>query len=597
MLDAAGCVGLATLAVLTYCIGLDRNGLGNPFYAAAVQAGVHSAHDAFFAAIDFSGTMSVDKPPLSLWLMELSVRILGLNPVGELLPDALAGVATTAVVVLMVREWTSLRWGLAAGLLSLASPMAAVMFRFNNPDALLTLLIAATVWCFSSALRRPSTWKLGAAGVLVGAAVLTKLLAGVVVLPVLLGAYALWASTSRAKRAAQIVLVGLTAVVSSIWYFIAVALTPAAQRPWIDGTSDNSPFSLLFSNNVGRLVGNGGSAATSPPGLLRMFNHEELPNFGPLVVMSVLTTVAVVILVGTANRDRLRDLLRTRPVGPAAIAILLNTSALWICLVMSYLQGGYHSYYAVISTPVLAAGITLDVAVIWRHRSTAARTWLLPVLLGTASFDAWVWSRDSSGAAFAVSMVISSVVGLLALTWLRRTRLGLIPLLVVALLLPGIYTWDSWHDDHAGGSPLGGPQGAQVSWGEYPPRPNNFNFPSRVSPELRWLLQHSGPYEYAVAMQRSEEAGSVQLATGVNVLPLSGWNQVPAGMFRRFVQLIHLHEVHYFLPTGPRLGFVSWVKAHFLRFHVGDQTVFDLTRPEAMRHHHGRRRSATMTAT
>ncbi|BBH17025.1 putative glycosyltransferase [Nocardioides baekrokdamisoli] len=584
-LDLGACLGLAVLSFVAYCVGLERNGLGNPFYAAAVQSGAHNVHNAFFAAINFGGTMSVDKPPLSLWLMEVSVRIFGLSAFGELLPNALAGVATTAVVVLMVREWTSLRWGLIAGLLSLASPMANVMFRFNNPEALLTLLSAGTVWCFSSALRRPAAWKLAGAGVLIAAAVLTKLLAGIVIVPALIVAYAVWAPTSRMARLRHLVLLGVASIICAGWYFVAVALTPASERPWIDGTTDNNPFSLLFSSNVSRLAGQAAKHSVSPPELFRMFHHEELANYGPIIVLAVLTTVAVASTVWLAHRHEPRRLItlvrgRSRPAGVATAAALMNGSALWVCLVMSYIQASYHSYYAVVSTPILSAGTVLNLVLIWRHPSSVVRVRLmLAILLVTAAFDVWVWSRFSNGLVFGLVMAVACAVGLLGLIMLRRPRAGLAALLVVAIALPGFYTWTSWHDHHVGGSPLGGPLGDQTPWDQYPSHPNNFNQPSRVSPELRQLLQNAGPYQYAVALQKDEAAGSIQLATGVSVLPLTGWSAIPNGMFDELRRLIRARAVRYFLPTGSGNHMTTWVKTHFLRFMVGDQVVYDLTVP------------------
>lgn len=574
--DLAGCLGLGILSVVAYCVELGRSGLGNPFYAAAVQSGAHSFHDAFFAAINFGGTMSVDKPPLSLWLMEISVRVFGLNSFGELLPDALAGMATTAVVVLMVREWTSLRWGLVAGLLSLASPMANVMFRFNNPEALLTLLTVGIVWCFSSALRSPSGWKLAGAGVLIGAAVLTKLLAGVVIVPVLVVAYAVWAPAPRMARFRHLTLLTVSAVVSAGWYFAIVAVTPAAHRPWLDGTTDNNPFSLLFTSNVGRLVGRA-RGPVSPAGLFRMFNHEELANYGPLIVLSLLTTLTMVLGVRLARPD-------------VRAALLINGSAWWVCLVMSYIQGGYHSYYAVVGMPLLTAGTMLNLALIRRHPSPVMkRRLLLSVLLVSAAFDAWVWSRYSSSLVFAGAMAVVCAVGALGLMALRRPQAGLAAVLVVALALPGYYTWISWRDHHVGGSPLGGPLGAQTAWENYPPSPDHFNYPSRVTPALRSLLQHAGPYEFAVALQHDAEAASIQLATGVDVFPLTGWNRPPPGMYVQLKRLVGEREVRYFLPTGPPTGILFWVVSHFAHFQVGDQTVYDLTRSAMAPHAHMRR--------
>lgn len=572
-------LGLGAATVVSYCWALGRNGLGNPFYAAAVQAGSHSLHAAFFSAIDFTGTMSVDKPPASLWVMEVSVRLFGLNPVSELLPDAVAGVATTLVVVLLVREWSSLWWGLAAGAVSLVSPMANVMFRFNNPDGFLTLLTVTAVWCVASALRRPATWKLVAAGLVLGVAVLTKLLAGAVIVPVLIAGYLLWSPSPLKRRMRDLVAFAVAFLVSSGWWFVVVALTPSNSRPWIDGTFDNDPFTLLFVSNFQRLTGKHGGSVTAP-GLLRMFGHEELPNYGLYVVLTLVSLIAVGVLAWRAGRWRIALVLfRKQPPGRAIAALFLTLAGGWLIVVMSYIQGGYHSYYAVIATPILAAAITLSMATVWHARpSTTRRFLILGVLLTGAVFNAWVWSRYDTG--HVVDIVVATLAGVGAIMLLTRLpTVGVAVLLAAAMVVPGIYTWMSWHDHHAGGSPVGGPLGAQRPWEAHPPIPNNFNFPSRVAPQLASLLQHAGAYPYAVAMQEDEEAGSVQLATGTTVLPLTGWHYPPPGILERLQALVAAGMVHYFLPSGPPSPITAWVTSNFRGFTVGSQTLYDLTQP------------------
>src|ERR1700733_390001 len=133
---AALLIGTAIL----YLWDLGASGNANDFYAAAVQAGSKSWKAFFFGSFDSSNFITVDKPPASLWPMEISARVFGYNSWSMLVPQALEGVATVGLVYLTVRRWFSANAALLAGAVLALTPVAAMMFRFNNPDALLALL-------------------------------------------------------------------------------------------------------------------------------------------------------------------------------------------------------------------------------------------------------------------------------------------------------------------------------------------------------------------------------------------------------------------------------------------------------------------------
>src|SRR6266571_8751961 len=144
--DDPSWVRLALLALLVgtgilYLWGLRANGNGNAFYAAAVQAGTRSWRAFFFGSFDSSSFITVDKPPASLWVMALSGRIFGFGSWSMLVPQALEGVAAVGLLYGAVRRWSGPVAGLLAGAMLAVTPVAVLMFRFNNPDALLTLLL------------------------------------------------------------------------------------------------------------------------------------------------------------------------------------------------------------------------------------------------------------------------------------------------------------------------------------------------------------------------------------------------------------------------------------------------------------------------
>ncbi len=136
---------LAGTAAL-YLVDLSSSGYANDFYAAAVKSGTESLKAWLFGSLDSANAITVDKPPVSLWLMVLSARIFGFSSFSMLLPQALLGVGTVGVVHAAVRRWSGPAAGLIAGALVALTPVAALMFRFNNPDALLVFLMALAAY-------------------------------------------------------------------------------------------------------------------------------------------------------------------------------------------------------------------------------------------------------------------------------------------------------------------------------------------------------------------------------------------------------------------------------------------------------------------
>ena len=234
-----GLVLLLAATAIAYTWALSDSGWANSFYAAAVQAGTKSWKAFFFGSSDASNFITVDKPPASLWVMEISARIFGLSSWSLLVPQALEGVAAVAVLYATVRRWFAPGAALLSGAVLALTPVAALMFRFDNPDAL---------WpcCSRPRLRdrpRPRT-----GGHLVargrhgpcGTGFITKMLQAFLVLPAIGLVYLRWAPTSLGRRARQLLVAAAALVFSAGWWVVAVQLTPAADRPYIGGSQDNS---------------------------------------------------------------------------------------------------------------------------------------------------------------------------------------------------------------------------------------------------------------------------------------------------------------------------------------------------------------------
>ena len=250
---------LLGLSALLYLWGLGASGYANDFYAAAVQAGTKSWKAFFFGSLDSANSITVDKPPAALWPMELSGRIFGFSSWSMLVPQALLGVASVWLLYATVRRWFGPDAGLLAGALLAITPVAVLMFRFDNPDALMTLLIVAAAYCVTRALENASTKWLLLAGAAMGFSFLAKGLQPFTVLPALAAVYLVAAPTTLRRRLLQLLAAGVTIVVAAGWWVLAVDLTPAADRPYIGGSGNNTALGLAFGyNGLSRITGGTG---------------------------------------------------------------------------------------------------------------------------------------------------------------------------------------------------------------------------------------------------------------------------------------------------------------------------------------------------
>ena len=257
--DRLAFAGLLVAAAALYLVNLSANGWGNDFYAAAVQSMTKSWEAFFFGSFDAGNVITVDKPPAALWVMALSARVFGLSSWSILVPQVLMAVATVALLYAAVRRVACPGAALLAGAAMALTPVAVLMFRFDNPDALLVLLMVAAAYAVVRAVEHAGTRWLLLVGALLGLAFLTKTAQALLVLPALAAAYVWAAPTGLWRRVRQLLAAGLAMVVVGGWWFVAVALWPAADRPYIGGSTNNSAIELALGyNGLGRIFGQGG---------------------------------------------------------------------------------------------------------------------------------------------------------------------------------------------------------------------------------------------------------------------------------------------------------------------------------------------------
>ena len=573
---------------LLYLVGLSRSGYANDFYAAAVKAGTQSWRAFLFGSLDPSNYITVDKPPASLWVMELSGRLFGFSSWSLLVPQALEGVAAVALLYATVRRWFSPAAALLSAALFALAPVAALMFRFDNPDALLTLLLVAAAWATTVAIERGGARWLALAGAAIGFAFLTKMLEAFLVVPALGLAY-LVAAPGPFLRRVRDVLIGLVAVVvAGGWWVAVVELTPASARPYVGGSTDNSILNLIWGyNGVGRLSGQGpgnGANFSGTPGFLRLFNAElggEISWLLPAVAIALLLGVYV-----TATRPR-TDRLRA--------AIILWGG--WLVLmggVFSYMSGVIHSYYAVALAPAVAVPVGVGAVLLWEQRSRiGARLALAAMVIASAAWGyvlldrtpAWhPWLRVAVlvlGLGSAIALVAAG--DLLSRPWLA----ALAAALLFASVAPSAgYALATAATPHTGSTPSSGPVATRGFGG---------GAGAQTSTALASLIEAGGSsYTWAAATASSMTASPLELATGKAVMAIGGFNGGDRAItLARFKQLVAAGKIHYYVAGG-RGGFgggpgrgggggggsseiESWVTSTFAARTVGGTTVYDLS--------------------
>ena len=460
---------LIALAGVLNLWALSRNGWANTYYSAAVRSMTESWHAFLFGAFDAAGVMTVDKPPLALWVQALSARAVGFSSWSLLVPQALMGVVTVALVYDLVRRRFGRAAGFVGGLALALTPVTVAISRHNNPDALLVLCIVAALWCVVRALEDGRTRWLVLSGVCVGLGFEAKMAAALLVVPALAAAY-LWVAPRGRMAALRGLLAGgaAMALVGLAWPML-VWLTPASQRPWVSGTADNSIWSLILGyNGLGRLAGQqGGPAGGGGPGggvfggdtgVLRLLDQSLGGQAGWLLGFAVVAAIALAVV------TRLRR-------GDARTGWLLATGGAFAttAVAFSWAQGIFHPYYVSALAPFTAALVGAGAGEIIRDRRFARVAGPLAIASGLIT-ELIVLHNDASGQLGWLPGVLIAVAGVGAALLLadveRRWRAAVVAVVAGALLIAPA-SWSVQTLGYATSStfPAGGPQTAGFAGG------------------------------------------------------------------------------------------------------------------------------------
>lgn len=570
---------LAGTAVL-YLWNLTASGWANSYYAAATQAASQSWQAWLFGSLDAGNAITVDKPPASLWLSGLFARVFGFSSWTVLAPQALAGVAAVGLLYLTVKRVSGPVAGLLAGTALALTPVATLMFRYNLPDALLILLLVAAAYAVTRATERGDWRWLALAGALVGLAFLTKLLQAFLVLPGFALAYLVAAPVALVRRLQHLAVAAAATVLSAGWYVALVEYWPAATRPYISGSNNDSLLELTLGyNGLGRLFGGGGGVGGAGADGSTAFGGAAGPGrmFGPAFgteISWLLPAGLIAVLAGVWFTRHAARTDRTR-----AALLLWGSWLLVTAVVFSLMTGIVHPYYSVTLAPAIAATVGIGALALWRGRAHRPAALTLSAMVAVtavwtfillARFGTWLpWLRWTI---LAVGVVVATAlaVGVTA-RWVAAVAVA------VALTGSGTFAVATAAEAHTGSIPRSGPDrpdtGRVIVAGR-----------DIANADVAALVRDTDT-TWAAAMVDGTEAANLSLASGRPVLAIGGWNgSDPSPTLAEFQHYVESGQIAYYVEragggppgSGSTSDIVDWVTSTHTPTTVDDQTVYDL---------------------
>ena len=596
-------IALLTATAVAYLWNITVNGMGNEFYAAAVQAGSTNWEAWLFGSLDPNNFITVDKPPVSQWVMALSGQLFGFSSASMLIPEALMAVGSVALLYGAVRRISGPRAALLAGAALALMPVTALMFRFNNPDAVMVLLMTAAAYCAVRALGQNGARWMALAGVALGFAFLAKMLEGLMVMPAIGLVYLVAAPCALRRRLTHLLGSLLAFLASSGWFVLLTLVWPASSRPYLAGSTDNNFMNLVLGyNGFGRVLGHNhygthvdvdpvasaggyhgdfGGFGNQTQGLPRLFTGEFGFEIGWLVPAALLAVVLVMVARGRAART---DIVR-------AGAILFGTWLVIDGLVLSFMKTNVHPYYCLSLAPAVAAMFAIGISEMWRRRDDRlGQIGLATMLMGTAAWSFWILVRNAAWLPpLRWGILVLAVAATAALLWALHGKNRTVASIALAVALIGAlsgttaYTVATLGQPHTGGGPSVGPPDPDGGHGHGWHSDN---------PELNTMLRATTT-KWSAAINRSGAAAGLELSTDTAVMAIGGFTgSDPVPTLDRFQTYVADRQItYYILPeskasdrggffgTNSHTDITDWVKANFTSTKVGTDTVYDLRSP------------------
>ena len=576
----AAIVVVATAAVL-YGWGIGGEGWGNLYYAASVRSMSRSWSNFFFGAFDPKGLVTTDKPPLSQWIQVGFVRVFGFHGWVLMLPQAIEGAATVAVLYLAVRRWSGHRAALLAAVILTFTPIVVAINRDNNPDTLLMLCLVAAAYFVTRALQEDRLRWILLTGVMIGLGALTKSLTAWMILPAIGVSYLVAAPARLVRRIGALALLGVVVMVGSLWWPTAVDLVPKSNRPYVESSTDDRELNLvLVTDGLDRVIApHEPSAPAHSPAITAAVDAEPARepvtgNPGPTRLFGVqfggqiawLLPLAVICCLAGCFSAWRRSTSWFRRGGWLFWSIWLAVA----CGVISDGNGIGHLYYANEIAPALAATTGAGLVIMARAWRDGDRLgWLLPVGMGIETVAATLLARRHVGSLPWLAPTILACGGIaVVVILLSRGALGdrlsperLRGVFVVAAvlgliaILVGPVTWAvlPLGAATAGSDPRAGPPGNVHGTAA---------LVDAVRPVLSWTERHARGAPYELALPSTQEAGAWIVAGGNSVVGLGGYTgREPAPPLFGLVFLLRIGAIHYVLVNikPPRSSDMTWI--------------------------------------
>ncbi|AHI21815.1 glycosyltransferase family 39 protein [Corynebacterium vitaeruminis] len=444
---------IVAVAGVAYSLGI-KLGLVHDYYSAAVYSMSKDWSSFLWGSVD-GGSITVDKLPGALWIQALSVRLFGFNDWAVLGPQMVESLLAVVVVFFTVRRWLRDAYGAGAanvaGLLAAAglatTPIVAALAHAEISDTLLMLTLSLAAYTWTRAMEKGS-WKwLALTGFFVGWAFQSKMAEAWGILPSLALTYLAFAPGGFVRRLWHTVVAGVSAAVFSLWWIVLVSITPADARPWIDGSADNSAWSMVFEYNLsGRYeeAGAGGGESWS-----YLFGSNVATQAGWFYLTAV---VGLIVALWYTRKSA-----RTSIVRSAALMTGLWFATFFVAFSVGRVM---HSYYVIAFAPAVVMLTALGAIIAWKHN----RVWVAVMALAGIGWAAYLSNQFSTFYTVTIPIiVVLGIVGLLALVASRRLRfaapIAALMLTVASLTTPAVWAASTVQSSYSGSAhgPAAGP--------------------------------------------------------------------------------------------------------------------------------------------
>ncbi len=540
------------------------------YYAAAVRSMVADGHNLAYAAFDPHSTITLDKLPGAFWLQAISAHLFGVRPWALAAPQVLEGLASVLLVFATVRRLRGPRTALVAAAILAVAPASTALDRGNIADSLLIVSLLAAARLLVAAVERPSAARAAWVGVAVGVAFQAKMAEAWLIFPVLGLTYLVCAPVVMRRRVLHLVALVTVGVAVSLSWMTAVSLVPAHDRPYVDGSTNDSVFEQVFDYNgfgrVGQLSPNQELARTlglsvlaqpgPPAGALRLLRGPYGRDVGWLLPGAVLSGAACLL----ACRGRRRT-------DPLVLTTVLFGGWLTVFGLLLSVTSSFNPYYLAVLDPAVAVLVATALGGAW-HRRRSSGAWLAAGLVVVTAVTA-VWLLGSAGSAvpagLSAAVVVLGAVALVAIVvtrlrgWNPETLGTVTAGLVVASLVLVPVAASAWITADALG-PFDTPfQPAAVT-----AFTKVFFSPTRNAVGLTKITAARQGAPDLFAAQTSALAAPYIFATGDEVLPIGGYTgTIPEPTVARVRALVAAGAFHLVL-AGPSTADprIAWIARH-----------------------------------